>query len=300
MVVHRLSALLRRRLRDPNHFVTLREEIEARAGLPRHRDDPLRAAAARARWRSTTSHARRAGAQHDPAAAGRELHQARAVAEGRRRHDHRLHASERRGRGGPGLATTGSACRRSGSTRRFSDGIGLSNVNERLRVIYGARIVAEALEHARPRHAQSQLEIPGSTSGGAGQCLSACSAPSSSTTSSSRGKSCATCSTRWAASRWWPQAGNGLEALDAIGRHDAGSRVPRRPDAGPDRLRGRAETRGPGAARHRHFRDRLRPARHRGVRGQRGRLPAEADRRPARVETAVQQGPAAGGARRPR
>ena len=29
MVVHRLSALLRRRLRDPNHFVTLREEIEA-------------------------------------------------------------------------------------------------------------------------------------------------------------------------------------------------------------------------------------------------------------------------------
>ena len=29
MVVHRLSALLRRRLRDPNHFVTLREEVEA-------------------------------------------------------------------------------------------------------------------------------------------------------------------------------------------------------------------------------------------------------------------------------
>jgi two-component system LytT family sensor kinase len=29
MVVHRLSALLRRRLRDPNHFVTLREELAA-------------------------------------------------------------------------------------------------------------------------------------------------------------------------------------------------------------------------------------------------------------------------------
>jgi two-component system LytT family sensor kinase len=29
MVVHRLSALLRRRLRDPNHFVSLREELEA-------------------------------------------------------------------------------------------------------------------------------------------------------------------------------------------------------------------------------------------------------------------------------
>ena len=29
MVVHRLSALLRRRLRDPNHFVSLREEVEA-------------------------------------------------------------------------------------------------------------------------------------------------------------------------------------------------------------------------------------------------------------------------------
>ncbi len=29
MVVHRLSALLRRRLRDPNHFVTLRDELEA-------------------------------------------------------------------------------------------------------------------------------------------------------------------------------------------------------------------------------------------------------------------------------
>ena len=29
MVVHRLSALLRRRLKDPNHFVTLRDELEA-------------------------------------------------------------------------------------------------------------------------------------------------------------------------------------------------------------------------------------------------------------------------------
>ena len=29
MVVHRLSALLRRRLRDPNHFVSLREELDA-------------------------------------------------------------------------------------------------------------------------------------------------------------------------------------------------------------------------------------------------------------------------------
>jgi two-component system, LytTR family, sensor kinase len=29
MVVHRLSTLLRRRLRDPNHFVSLREELEA-------------------------------------------------------------------------------------------------------------------------------------------------------------------------------------------------------------------------------------------------------------------------------
>ena len=48
MVVHRLSALLRRRLRDPNHFVTPARRARSGGRVPRHRADSLRAAAARA------------------------------------------------------------------------------------------------------------------------------------------------------------------------------------------------------------------------------------------------------------
>ena len=74
------------------------------------------------------------------------------------------------------------------------------------------------------------------------------------------------------------QAANGVEALRVIEEHRARPGHARRADAGPDGIRGRAAA-APDwrrvAARVRH---RLRPARDRGLRGQRGRLPAEAGR----------------------
>ena len=75
------------------------------------------------------------------------------------------------------------------------------------------------------------------------------------------------------------QAGNGVEALDDDRAAAARRGVPRRPDAGADRLRGGAPACSrPAAAVADRLRHRLRPARDRGVRGQRGRLPAEAGR----------------------
>ena len=105
------------------------------------------------------------------------------------------------------------------------------------------------------------------------------SARSSSTTSSWRARSCASCSSSSAVSRSSAQAGNGVEALRVIEEYQPGSGVARRPDAGADRLRGRAPAAceaGIDAAGR--VRDRLRPVRDRRVRGERGRLPAEAGR----------------------
>ena len=65
-------------------------------------------------------------------------------------------------------------------------------------------------------------------------------APSSSTTSSWRATSWAILLGQVGGVEVIGQAGNGVEALDDDRAAAAGRRVPRRPDAGPDRLRGRA------------------------------------------------------------
>ena len=137
MVVHRLSALLRRRLRDPNHFVTLREEVEAlqeyldietiRFG-PQLRvamdlddealDVPVPSMILQPLVENCIKHglSRKVGG-------GTITVQAKPLADGAliEVSDDGLGMSEER------LETA------------LSDGIGLSNVNERLRVIYGAR-----------------------------------------------------------------------------------------------------------------------------------------------------------------
>ena len=76
--------------------------------VPRHRGRPLRPAA-QGRQADQPRHARRHRAEHDPAAARRELDQARAVAQGRRRPHHDPQRAARRPRDHRGATTTGSA-----------------------------------------------------------------------------------------------------------------------------------------------------------------------------------------------
>ena len=157
MVVHRLSALLRRRLRDPNHFVTLREEIEAvqdyldietiRFG-PQLRvlmeideatlDVQVPSMILQPLVENCIKHglSRKVGG-------GTITICTRPSDEGAvvQVSDDGLGMSEDR------LDTA------------FSDGIGLSNVNERLRVIYGARSSLK-LSSTIGRGTTVQLEIP--------------------------------------------------------------------------------------------------------------------------------------------
>jgi two-component system LytT family sensor kinase len=157
MVVHRLSALLRRRLRDPNHFVTLREEVEAlqeyldietiRFG-PQLRvamdlddealDVPVPSMILQPLVENCIKHglSRKVGG-------GTITVQAKPLADGAliEVSDDGLGMSEER------LETA------------LSDGIGLSNVNERLRVIYGARS-ALRITSQLGRGTRIALEIP--------------------------------------------------------------------------------------------------------------------------------------------
>src|SRR6476469_4024028 len=157
MVVHRLSALLRRRLRDPNHFVSLREEVEAlqeyldietiRFG-PQLRvamdlddealDVPVPSMILQPLVENRIKHglSRKVGG-------GTITVQAKPLADGAliEVSDDGLGMSEER------LETA------------LSDGIGLSNVNERLRVIYGARS-ALRITSQLGRGTRIALEIP--------------------------------------------------------------------------------------------------------------------------------------------
>jgi two-component system LytT family sensor kinase len=137
MVVHRLSTLLRRRLRDPNHFVTLRDELEAV-------DDYLDIEQIRfgPQLRVRKDIDERALEVLVPSMILQPLVE-----------NCIKHGLSRKVGGG---TITLSVARLDGAARvevrddglgmsderretAFSDGIGLSNVSERLRVIYGAR-----------------------------------------------------------------------------------------------------------------------------------------------------------------
>ena len=157
MLILKLSNMLRRRLRHDEPFVSLREEL---ASVDEYLDiEVVRfGAAAHDREGAQPRHARRPRPEHDPAAAGRELHQARHRAEGRRRPHHPAQpARERTGRSSKWKIMVW-ACPTSGSTRCSTaltangGGIGLRNVDERLRVIYGDQCRPAADERARPRH----------------------------------------------------------------------------------------------------------------------------------------------------
>ena len=78
-------------------------------------------------------------------------------------------------------------------------GIGLRNVNERLRVIYGASCQLR-LHSVAGQGTSVRLEIPDLVAAERILGVTWTSRPSSSTTSSWRARSCATCWVRWAAS----------------------------------------------------------------------------------------------------
>ena len=85
MLIIKLSGLLRRLLRSHEHFVTLREELES---IDEYLDIEVVRFGPKLTVRKDIEpgHARRHRAEHDPAAARRELDQARPLAQGRRRH----------------------------------------------------------------------------------------------------------------------------------------------------------------------------------------------------------------------
>ena len=87
MLITKLSGLLRRLMRSTDHFVTLREELES---IDEYLDIEVVRFGPQLKVVKQISpdDARRHRAEHAAAAAGRELDQARAVAQGRRRPHH--------------------------------------------------------------------------------------------------------------------------------------------------------------------------------------------------------------------
>src|SRR5262245_14973286 len=157
MVVHRLSALLRRRLRDPNHFVSLREEIEA---VQDYLDIETIRFGPQLRVRMEIDEA-----TLDVQVPSMIL---QPLVENCIKHGLSRKV-------GGGTITICSRPRDEGAVVQvsddglgmseerldtaFSDGIGLSNVNERLRVIYGARS-SLTLSSTIGRGTTVQLQIP--------------------------------------------------------------------------------------------------------------------------------------------
>jgi two-component system, LytTR family, sensor kinase len=157
MVVHRLSALLRRRLRDPNHFVSLREELEAaqeyldietiRFGPqlrvrmevdPQTRDVPVPSMILQPLVENCIKHglSRKVGGGTITV------------------------RTEASGRGAlVEVSDDGLGMTEERLESAFSGGIGLTNVNERLRVIYGAQN-ALTLTSTLGRGTRVRLEIP--------------------------------------------------------------------------------------------------------------------------------------------
>ena len=202
MLITKLSGLLRRLMRSTEHFVTLREELESideyldievvRFGpqlqvdkeiSPDTLDVIVPSMILQPLVENSIKHglARKVGG-------GRITIRTRAA---------------RRPRGHRGARRWAGDDARSGSSRRFGGGIGLSNVNERLRTIYGATCQLKLTSDAGPGHLRQHRDS-GAGRPGAGHGMKlvrwTC-APCSSTTSSWRATSWATCSGRSAASR---------------------------------------------------------------------------------------------------
>ena len=117
VLIVKLSGLLRRLLRSQEHFVTLREELEA---IDEYLDIEQIRFGPRAddREADRPGDARRRRAEHAAAAARRELDQARARAEGRRRAHHDPQHAARTATRSSTSSTTASASRPTGRVAR--------------------------------------------------------------------------------------------------------------------------------------------------------------------------------------
>jgi two-component system LytT family sensor kinase len=200
MLIVKLSALLRRLLRSQDHFVTLREELEAvddyldieqvrfgRQLVVERRSRPTRStgscrACCSSRWSRTRS-STASPTRSDPGASCSRA-PGRATGRGHRGDRQRLGIDAER------------------MLRGHGHGIGLRNVNERLRVIYGASCQLRPAQRRGRWHdgppGSARHGRPGADLG-----VTWTSRPSSSTTSSSPATSSATCWNRRAASPSW-------------------------------------------------------------------------------------------------
>ena len=216
-LIVKLSGLLRRLLRSQEHFVTLREELEAideyldiesiRFGPKLHIEKSI-----------APGQPRRRGAEHAAAAAGRELDQTRA----RRR---------KSARGGLRFAAAGENGHAIIDVIDNGVGVAADHANSRqdrrhrpsqrqrapARDLRG-ELSAPARQRSRRGHLRADRD---SRTGRAGEDHRVTadisrSAPLSSTTSSWRAKSCASCSGNSTISRSWARPANGIEALRAV------------------------------------------------------------------------------------
>ena len=201
MLIVKLSALLRRLLRSQEHFVTLREELAAvdeYLDIERVRFGPSLVVEKEIDEASLDVIVPSMILQ--PLVENSIKHGlARKVGEGRITIRSLAPRGPRRDRG---HRQRRRHARATGSSRRREHGIGLRNVNERLRVIYGAQLRSCKLHSVPGEGTSARIEIPElliseRASRMTTRRRSAC---SSSTTSSWRGRSCASCSARSAAS----------------------------------------------------------------------------------------------------
>ena len=157
MLIVKLSALLRRLLRSQEHFVTLREELDAvdeYLDIERVRFGPSLVVEKEVDDASLDVDR----AEHDPAAARRELDQARAgrkVGEGRIT----IRSTRRAGHAVIEVIDNGVGIPSDRLESTSQHGIGLRNVNERLRVIYGANYTLK-LQSVPGQGTSARIEIP--------------------------------------------------------------------------------------------------------------------------------------------
>ena len=239
MLIVKLSALLRRLLRSQEHFVTLREELDAvdeYLDIERVRFGPSLVVEKEIDEASLDVIVPSMILQ--PLVENSIKHGlARKVGEGRIT----IRSSRRAGHAVIEVIDNGVGMPADRLESTPQHGIGLRNVNERLRVIYGANY--ELKLHSVPGEGTSaRIEIPELVVAGAGHGMTIAAAPRPRRRRRAAGARGAVLSARpgRAASRSSARPPTASRRCGSRGELAAGPRLPRRADARPHGLRGRA------------------------------------------------------------